>query len=138
MLLRRPQLLVVAAERRAAVAADVAAGVEALGLVAQVLHQRQPHQRLRAGDEDAAASSVYLSSRETVRSVIVAIGWRAEKLCDRMVEAVGKVPQTPGEPTPATAAEKRRKSRYTAALLCDVSQARRPLPFRAQDQPPPA
>ena len=46
------QLLVVGAQRRAAIAGDVAGGVQPGGKVALPLHQRQPHQRLDAGDED--------------------------------------------------------------------------------------
>src|SRR5690606_32072482 len=53
-LLRRPELLVDAAQRRAAVAGDEAGGVEAGGLVAPALHHRQPRQRLGAGQIDAA------------------------------------------------------------------------------------
>ncbi len=46
------QLLVVGPERRAAVAGDEARRVQARREVALALHQRQPHQRLDAGDED--------------------------------------------------------------------------------------
>ena len=49
VLLRAPQLQVEAAERRTAIAADETGGVQARGLVAQLLHQRQAHQRLHAG-----------------------------------------------------------------------------------------
>ena len=48
------QLLVVAAERRAAVAGHVAGSVEARGKVAGTLHQRQPDKCLRATDEHSA------------------------------------------------------------------------------------
>ena len=50
-----PQLHVVAAQRRAAVAADEARRVAPGGHVAQALLQRQAHQRLRAGHEGPAA-----------------------------------------------------------------------------------
>ncbi len=51
-LARAPQLLVVAAERRTAVTRDEAAGVLAEREIAAALDQRQPHQRLHAGQED--------------------------------------------------------------------------------------
>ena len=53
--LRFPQLLVDHAERRAAIAADEAGGVHAARLVERALHQREAHQRLRAGQKDPAA-----------------------------------------------------------------------------------
>ena len=46
------QLLVVGAQRRAAIAGDEARRVQPGGQIALALHQRQPHQRLDAGDED--------------------------------------------------------------------------------------
>ena len=52
--LRRPQRVVVHAERRAAITRDEAAGVEPGGEVALALHHRQAHQRLDAGEIDAA------------------------------------------------------------------------------------
>ena len=52
------ELLVEPAERRAAIAGDVAGGVEPGAAVALLLHQAQPHQRLKAGDEDAALAEV--------------------------------------------------------------------------------
>ncbi|OPZ02233.1 MAG: hypothetical protein BWZ09_02581 [Alphaproteobacteria bacterium ADurb.BinA305] len=52
--LRLPELLVDAAERRAAVAGDEAGGVQAGGLVAQLLHHRQAYQGLDAGHPGAA------------------------------------------------------------------------------------
>ncbi len=52
--LRPPQFEVEAAKRRAAIAGDEAAGVQAGGLIAQPLHQRQPHQRLHTAEVDAA------------------------------------------------------------------------------------
>jgi hypothetical protein len=54
-LLRLPQLLVDHPERRAAIAADEAGRVQALRGVGCALHQQQADQRLRAGQEDAAA-----------------------------------------------------------------------------------
>jgi hypothetical protein len=54
-LLCLPGLLVDHAQRRPAVAADEAGGRQPGGLVARRLHQRQPDQRLRAGEEDAPA-----------------------------------------------------------------------------------
>ncbi len=60
VLARAPQLQVEAAERRSAVAADEAGGVEARRRVAQLLHQRQPHQRLHAGQVDPAGFAAVL------------------------------------------------------------------------------
>jgi hypothetical protein len=51
--LRLPQRLVVAAERRAAVAADEAGGVEAVHRIALLLQHRQADQRLHAAHEGA-------------------------------------------------------------------------------------
>ena len=51
---RRRHLLVEAAERRAAIAGDVARGVVAGLKVALALEHRQPHQRLDAGQENPA------------------------------------------------------------------------------------
>ena len=63
------QLLVVAAERRAAIAGNEARGIEALGAVAADLRHRQPHQRLDAGQEDVAgALGVFLI--ETDRTLV--------------------------------------------------------------------
>ena len=53
--LRAPQRLVEAAERRAAIAGNEAGGVEPGALVALALQHQQADQRLRAGEEDAAA-----------------------------------------------------------------------------------
>src|SRR5207302_829796 len=50
-LLRALELGVERAERRAAIAADIARGIEAGAAVALLLHQAQPHQRLKAGHE---------------------------------------------------------------------------------------
>ena len=52
---RGGELLVEAAERRAAIAGDVARGVVAGREVAPALQHRQAHQRLDAGQEDPAA-----------------------------------------------------------------------------------
>jgi hypothetical protein len=54
VLLGAPQRLVVAAQRRAAVAADEAGGVQAGQRVARALQHRQAHQRLHAAHEGAA------------------------------------------------------------------------------------
>ena len=51
---RAPKLDVVATQRRAAIAGDVAAGVEARRRVAQVLLDRQANKRLHAGHVDPA------------------------------------------------------------------------------------
>ncbi len=51
-------LLVEAAERRAAVAGDVAGGIEAGAAVALLLHQQGADQRLVAGHEDAGLGQV--------------------------------------------------------------------------------
>ena len=51
---RAPQLQVEAAQRTATVATDETGGVQAGGLVAQLLHQRQPDQRLHPAQVDAA------------------------------------------------------------------------------------
>ena len=69
MFARRHQLLVVATERRAAIAGDESRGVETGGAVAADLRHRQPHQRLDAGQEDmAGALGVFLI--ETDRALI--------------------------------------------------------------------
>lgn len=54
VLLRAPQLQVEPAQRAAAVAGHEAGGVQPRVRIAQALHQRQPHQRLHAGEVDAA------------------------------------------------------------------------------------
>ena len=54
MLARGEQLLVIAAERRAAIAGDESRGVEPRGAVAPDLRHRQPDQRLDARQEDVA------------------------------------------------------------------------------------
>ena len=69
MLAGGEQLLVVAAERRAAIAGDEARGVEAGGAVAADLRHRQADQRLNAGQEDVAgALGVFLI--ETDRTLV--------------------------------------------------------------------
>ena len=64
--LPRPrQRLVEAAERRAAIAGDEAGGVQPGRLVALPLHHRQPHQRLGAGQIDAAGfKGVFVVERD--------------------------------------------------------------------------
>ena len=47
--------LIDTAQRRAAIAGDETCGIEASGKIALTLHHRQTNQRLRAGQEDAAA-----------------------------------------------------------------------------------
>ena len=59
-LLRLPQRLVEAAERRAAVARDEAAGVEAGERVALALQDQEADERLDAGEEDAAGVELVL------------------------------------------------------------------------------
>jgi hypothetical protein len=69
MLAGGEQLLVVAAERRAAIAGNEARGVEALRAIAPDLRHRQPHQRLNPGQEDVAgALGVFLI--ETDRTLV--------------------------------------------------------------------
>ena len=53
-LFRAPQRLVEAAQGRTPIAGDKTRGVEAGGLVALALQDQQPHQRLHAGQVDAA------------------------------------------------------------------------------------
>ncbi len=48
------QLLVEAAERRALVAGDEGAGVQAAAAIGAVLVEQQAHERLDAGEQDAA------------------------------------------------------------------------------------
>ena len=52
------ELLVEAAQGRAAIAGDIAAGIEAGGAVARLLHQAGPNQRLIAGHQDAALGQI--------------------------------------------------------------------------------
>src|SRR5687768_9116450 len=51
LLLRAPELLVEPAERRTAVAADETCRIEAGAAIALLLHQKQPYDRLRPGDD---------------------------------------------------------------------------------------
>src|SRR5215216_2004557 len=61
------ELLVEPAERGAAVAGNIASGIEAGAAVALLLHQRQAHQRLIAGHEDAAlAEIVFVVERDVI------------------------------------------------------------------------
>ncbi len=56
---RRPhELAVETAERRTAIAGDIAGSVEAAAAIALLLHQAEPHQRLEAGDEYAGLRQV--------------------------------------------------------------------------------
>jgi hypothetical protein len=70
--LRLPQLLVDHAERRAAIAADEAGGVHAASLVQCALHQHETHQRLRTGQENAAAGG-----GEVIGQLVIGEGGRA-------------------------------------------------------------
>ena len=54
MLLRLPQFQIEATERRTAIAGNEAGGIDAGSAVAHLLHQRQAHQGLHAGQKDAA------------------------------------------------------------------------------------
>ena len=54
MLFRGGELLVVAAERRAAITGDEACGIQAVGAIAPDLRHRETDQRLDAGHEDMA------------------------------------------------------------------------------------
>jgi hypothetical protein len=56
--LRADELLVEGAERGAAIAGDIARGVEAGAAVALLLHQAETHDGLEAGDEDPALGEV--------------------------------------------------------------------------------
>ena len=56
---RRPlELRVETAERRAAVAADISCGVQAVAAVQLFLHEAKPHQRLEAGDEHVGMAEI--------------------------------------------------------------------------------
>ena len=57
---RAHELLVEAAERRAAITGDVARSIQSGAPVALLLHQREAYQRLIAGDEDPALGEVVL------------------------------------------------------------------------------
>ena len=67
--LRPFELQVEPAERRAAVAADVAGGVVPGREVAPALGEHEPHQRLDAGEEDPAAFAGVLVVEVDVREV---------------------------------------------------------------------
>ena len=56
--LRADELLVEGAERRAAIAGDIARGVKAGTAVALLLHQAETHERLEAGDENPTLGEV--------------------------------------------------------------------------------
>ena len=60
------ELLVEAAERRAAIAGDVAGGVEPGAPVALLLHQQQAHERLMPVTKTRLLARSYLSSRRDV------------------------------------------------------------------------
>ncbi len=65
--LRADELLVEGAERRAAIAGDVACGVDAGAAVALLLHEAEPHDRLEAGDEDPALGEiVFVVERDVI------------------------------------------------------------------------
>ncbi len=52
------ELAVEPAQRRAAVAGDIARGIKAVAPVELLLHQAEPHQRLESGNEDVAVAEV--------------------------------------------------------------------------------
>ena len=52
------ELAVEAAQRRAAITAHVAGGVETVAPVEFLLHQAQPHQRLETGDKNLAVAEI--------------------------------------------------------------------------------
>src|SRR5262249_3042402 len=54
------ELLVETAKRRAAIAGDVAGRLEPGAAVALLLHQREAHQRLVAGDKDPALGQIVI------------------------------------------------------------------------------
>ena len=66
LLARAPQLQVEAAQRRAAITADEARRVQPGAFVAQLLHQRQPHQRLHPAQVDAALGAAVLVVQRVV------------------------------------------------------------------------
>jgi hypothetical protein len=84
-----PQLLVEPAERRAAVAGDVAGGVQPGGEIALALHHRQAHQRLGAGEEHPPVIERVLVSRRRNRRNSAAFSrpWASQPL-------PGTVPRT--------------------------------------------
>jgi hypothetical protein len=70
-----PQRLVEPAQRRTAVAADIAGGVEAGQRVALVLQQKKAHQRLGAGEEHpACAERVLVFQRDVAQGCVHAGG----------------------------------------------------------------
>jgi hypothetical protein len=73
-----PQRVVVHAERRAAVARDEAAGVEARLEVALALHHRQAHQRLDAGQIDPALVEADSGPRGRSRRRREGRGWSSQ------------------------------------------------------------
>ena len=79
-LLGAPELLVEAAERRAAIAGDEAGGVQPGAPVALALHQQHADDRLRAGEEDALLRQVVLVVEGDVsqrsRGSLLSIGHR--------------------------------------------------------------
>ncbi|OPZ02648.1 MAG: hypothetical protein BWZ09_02526 [Alphaproteobacteria bacterium ADurb.BinA305] len=77
VLARRPQRLVVAPERRAAVAADEAGGVEAAQRVGGALQHGQAHQGLHAAHEGAAAfERVFVVQRDGLEGAADVLGQR--------------------------------------------------------------
>src|SRR5262249_53246225 len=67
VLLRAPQRLIEAAERRAAIAGDEAGRVEPSAQVALALQHHEADQRLRAGEEDPAALEGVLVFERSLR-----------------------------------------------------------------------
>jgi len=74
-LARAPERLVDAAQRASAVAGDEASGVQARELVALLLQDQQPDDRLRAGEEDAAAVERVLVVEGDGRERDAGSGW---------------------------------------------------------------
>src|SRR5262249_2787243 len=65
--LRADELLIEGTERGAAIAGDIARGVEAGAAVALLLHQAEAHDGLKAGDEDPAlGEGVFVVERDLV------------------------------------------------------------------------
>ena len=81
--LRLGELLVHVAQRRAAIAGDIAGGVEAGTLVAQALHDRQAHQRLDAGHVGASAlQRVFVRQADVVSGLGHGLVRAADDGCD--------------------------------------------------------
>lgn len=78
-----PQFLVHRAQRRAAIAADKAAGIEAVGGVGGFLHAQQAHQRLGAGQEHAAAAAGEVVFQSVVGICKRGISQRGNQRCRR-------------------------------------------------------